>query len=143
VSGAYQLGPQRRVSGTVSVSYGGFYGGDHTQVSYSGRIKGSAQLAVEPRVSIDWVDVPQGRARVVALGARPTYTITPRMFVSALVQYNTAARSLETNARWRWEYQSGSDIYVVYSDGRDTSGRGFPALVNRSLAVKVTRFLRF
>jgi hypothetical protein len=31
----------------------------------------------------------------------------------------------------------------VYSDGRTTSGSGYPDLLNRSLAFKVTRLLRF
>jgi len=32
---------------------------------------------------------------------------------------------------------------VVYSDGRDTRDDGFPGLVNRSFAVKITRLVRF
>ncbi len=47
-----------------------------------------------------------------------------------------------TNLRFKWEYQPGSDLFVVYSDGRDTVDRFRPALQNRSLAVKVTRLLR-
>jgi hypothetical protein len=65
------------------------------------------------------------------------------MYASALVQYNSAGRSLETNARWRWEYRPGSDVFVVYTDGRDTTRPGFPSLLNRGIAVKLTRFVRF
>jgi hypothetical protein len=43
----------------------------------------------------------------------------------------------------RWEYTPGSELYVVYSDGRDTATTGFPGLQNRTLAVKATRLLRF
>ena len=140
---SYALGPQRTVSGTLTFRRGGFYTGDRTQIGYAGRVKLNAQLAVEPRVSVDWVDLPQGHFRVTLLGLRPTYTMTPRMFVSALVQYNSGTRTLETNARWRWEYEPGSDLFVVYSDGRDTTRRGFPELLNRGIAIKLTRFLRF
>ncbi len=45
--------------------------------------------------------------------------------------------------RLRWEYTGGSELFVVYSDGRDTRGPGFPALVNRTLAIKATRLFRF
>lgn len=38
---------------------------------------------------------------------------------------------------------TGSELFVVYSDGRDTRARGVPALVNRTLAVKATRLFRF
>jgi hypothetical protein len=139
----YTIGPQRRVSGAVNLNRGAFYGGHRTQIGFSGRSKFSAQFAIEPRVSMDWVRLPQATFRVTLVGARPTFTITPRMFASALLQYNSSTNSLETNVRWRWEYQPGSDLFIVYTDGRDTSASGFPALLNRGIAVKFTRFLRF
>ena len=41
------------------------------------------------------------------------------------------------------EIEPGSDLFVVYTDGRDTTGRGFSRLVSRGLAIKFTRFFRF
>jgi hypothetical protein len=43
----------------------------------------------------------------------------------------------------RWDYIPGSELFVVYSDGRDTGADRFALLQNRSFAVKVTRLLRF
>jgi hypothetical protein len=140
---SYQLGPQRRVSGTLTVRAGAFYSGDHTSASYSGRVKLTSQLAVEPRISIDKVTLPEGNFTTKLVGARTTYTLSPRMFVSALVQYNSTANTLETNARFRWEYQPGSDLFVVYTDGRDTAGSTRADLVNRGLAVKFTKLFRY
>jgi hypothetical protein len=65
------------------------------------------------------------------------------MFVSGLVQYNSGLNTIESNIRWRWEYQPGSDVYVVYTDARDTFGPRSALLMNRGLAVKATRLLRF
>jgi hypothetical protein len=65
------------------------------------------------------------------------------MFVSSLVQYNSSNNSVSTNARLRWEYSPGSELFVVYNEGRDTQTRGVPDLQNRSLIVKVNRLLRF
>jgi hypothetical protein len=46
--------------------------------------------------------------------------------------------------RWkRREFEPGSELFVVYADGRDTTGCGFSCLVSRGLAVKLTRFFRF
>ena len=50
------------------------------------------------------------------------------MFVSALVQYNSSTNLVSTNARLRWEYQPGSELFVVYNDDRNTLSRGFPGL---------------
>ena len=75
--------------------------------------------------------------------SRITYTITPLMFVSSLVQFNSSNNSVSTNARLRWEYRPGSELFVVYNEGRATQTRGLPDLQNRSLIVKVNRLLRF
>jgi hypothetical protein len=56
---------------------------------------------------------------------------------------NAVAEDLESNIRWRWEYQPGSDLYIVYTDGRDTFGPRTAALMNRGVAIKATRLLRF
>jgi hypothetical protein len=131
------------LSGGLNVSHGGFYTGNRTQAGYTGRVQFTSQFAVEPRFSVDWVDLPEGSFRVTLVGARPTLTITPRMFVSALMQYNSSSGSLETNVRWRWEFEPGSDVFVVYTDGRRDANDRFPDLVNRGFAVKLTRFFRF
>ena len=68
------------------------------------------------------------------------------MFFGGLIQYNSASDSLSTNLRLRWEYQPGSElfvVYVVYNDQRETALRGAPVLENRAFVVKFTRLLRF
>ena len=66
------------------------------------------------------------------------------MFVEAMPQYSTASDSVTTNIRYRWEYQPGSDLFIVYTDGRDTRiGARLPELVSRGFAVKLTRLVRF
>ena len=72
-----------------------------------------------------------------------TYSVTPLMFVSALLQYNSGINAVSTNARFRWEYRPGSELFVVYNEGRDTTRPGTPELLNRALVFKVNRLLRF
>jgi hypothetical protein len=66
------------------------------------------------------------------------------MFVAALVQFNSSNSLLSTNVRFRWEYRPGSEVFLVYNDGRDTLGRDVPSvLMNRSVTFKLTRLFRF
>ncbi len=141
--GSYALGQQRPVFGTITVSRGSFYSGDKTEAGFAGRAKITKQLAVEPRVSFAWVDLQEGSFVTKLVGARVIYTFTPRVFFSSLIQYNSSASSLTSNLRFRWEYQPGSDLFVVYSDGRDTTVHGFPGLLNRTVVVKATKLFRF
>ena len=143
IRASYELGTQRRASGRLSLETGGFFGGDRTEARYEGRIEVTPQLSVEPGVSVNWVDLPQGTFATQLVRARVNYTLSPRMFVSGLVQYNSDSHSMSVNARFRWEYEPGSDLYLVYSDGRDTRLGGFPSLLNRGLVVKFTKLMRF
>jgi hypothetical protein len=65
------------------------------------------------------------------------------MFVSVLTQYNSSNHTVGINGRFRWEYRPGSEVFVVYSDGRDTQLDGFLPVVNRAFVVKINRLLRF
>ena len=141
---SYSMGSQRRVSGTWSLQRGSFFSGDITAVGYRrSRIEITPQFSVEPGISINRINLPEGLFTAKLLTGRLTYTVTPRMFVGALVQYNSSTDSLSTNLRLRWEYQPGSELFVVYNDQRDTELRGTPMLENRAFVVKFTRLFRF
>jgi hypothetical protein len=140
---AYTLGGQRPVSGSVSGGYGAFYDGTRTSAGYSGRLSFSPRLIAEPALTWNWVRLPQGDFTARLVGTRLSVTPTPRLAIGGFVQFNPGARMLSASARLRWEYTPGSELFVVYSDGRDTSRPGFPGLVNRSFVVKATRLLRF
>jgi Domain of unknown function (DUF5916) len=139
----YQFGAQHRASGSLNLERGRFYDGTRTSLGTSrGRVEITPQLSVEPGVTVNWIDIPERTYTSVLVTARVPYTLTPRMVVSALVQYNSDARTLDSSVRFRWEYQPGSDLFVVYTDGRDTTGLGFPALQTRGFVVKFTRLFR-
>ena len=93
-------------------------------------------------MSINWVDIPQARFVAKVLTGRFVYMFNPRTYLSALTQYNSDGGSMAINARFRWEYRPGSDLFVVYSDGRAVLERGFPRLQTRSFTIKLTRFFR-
>ena len=86
----------------------------------SGHIELSPHLALEPTTSVNWVDVPGGAFRTMVVANRTTLTFTPRMFLSSLIQYSSSIHTVSTNTRFRWEYMPGSELFVVYTEGRDT-----------------------
>ena len=140
----YIAGQQRRVSGEVVFETGPFYNGDRTSIAVNtARIQVTPQLSVEPSVSISRVDLVQGSFTAKVVRTRTTYTITPRMFVSGLLQYNSASTSVGSNLRFRWEYQPGSELFVVYTDDYDSDPRANAvALRNRAIVVKFNRLFR-
>lgn len=142
---SYQFGQQRRMSGTVSLQQGSYYNGNITAVGFSGgRVAILKQWSAEPTVSVNRITSPQGDFTSTVVRLRSDYGFTARMFASSLVQWNSADHVLSSNFRFRWEYKLGSELFVVYTDERDSMLRqGYPDLRNRAFVVKFNRFVRF
>jgi hypothetical protein len=139
----YNIGQRRPVSAQLALTHGTFYNGHRTSLQVSrGRVNVSSQLSLEPTYTVNHVTLAQGAFTSHLAGSRITYTMTPLMFASALVQYRSDSRVVSTNARLRWEYRPGSELFVVYNEERDTLGRSFPSLTNRAVIVKVNRLFR-
>ena len=144
---SYAAGRQRRVVGTVSVRAGSYFSGNIRSIAFArGRVEVTPQLSVEPSFSVNWVDLPEGSFRTDLVRGRVTYTFTPRMFFSGLVQYNSSNTTLGANLRLRWEYSPGSELLVVYTEEQDTDPlmpNRFSELRNRGFVVKFNRLFRY
>jgi hypothetical protein len=148
VSVSYNMGTQRRLSGSIGLQLGEYYNGRIKGLTFSqGRFAILKQFSVEPRVSLNRIELPSGTFTTRLFGARSDYGFSPRMFASALLQYSSADRTFSSNVRFRWEYRPGSEFFVVWTDEQDTHpldpARGRIALKNRAFVVKVTRLFRF
>jgi hypothetical protein len=140
----YNFGPQRPLSGNATLEVGQFYNGTRMGISTTrGRVQINPQVTVEPGITLNIVKMPEGDFTSTLFTSRVTYTVTPRMSASALMQYNSGSSSFSSNIRFRWEYKPGSDLFVVLTDNRDTTPSGFPELRNRAFIVKLTRLFRF
>jgi len=62
-------------------------------------------------------NAPLGQLRVTA-------TLSVKVTASALVQYNKADDSVTANFRFRFNPREGTDLYVVYNEGLNTSRTG-------------------
>ena len=135
---------ESRVSGTVSVRHGQFWSGDRTVVDIrQGRLEVTPQLSVEPSASLNWVAFHQGDFTTHLGRVRVNYTVSPRMFFSGLLQYNSSADIVSTNVRLRCEYSPGSELFVVYTEDRDTDVLDrWSELSNRGFVIKINRLLR-
>ncbi len=147
VEATYSAGTQRRLSGTFTARVGEYFSGTIRSMGFSrGRLALTPQLSVEPTLSVNWIDTPQGSFRTDLVVSRVTYTFTPRMFFSGLIQYNSATATISNNLRVRWEYSPGSELFVVYTEEQSTDPlrpNRFSELRNRGFVVKVNRLFRF
>ena len=144
VQASYTMGPNSPLLGRISARRGSYYHGDIKSLGFAqGWITITPQLSLEPSISFNWIALPeQSLGRHVAL-TRVTYSLTPRAFVSGLVQYNSGSNTFSTNVRLRWEWAPGSELFIVYTEDRDTDVLGRRSqLAGRGLVVKVNRLLQ-
>jgi hypothetical protein len=141
---SYRMGPQRRYSGNFSLRRGDYYDGTLTSVGLTGgRVEVTPQISLEPSVSFNFIELPQGRFDQHVAVMRMTYTFTPRAYVSGIVQYNSGSNSASANFRFRWEWAPGSELFLVYTEARDTDVLDrWSVLSNRGLVIKVNRLFR-
>jgi hypothetical protein len=141
---SYTGGQQRRYSGQIVYEFGPFYTGTRQSIALNtARLEVTPQLSVEPGLSANWVELAEGSFTATVFRSRLTFTMTPRMFVSGIVQYNSTSTSVGSNVRFRWEYRPGSELFVVYTDDYNTDALATtPTLRNRALVVKLNRLFR-
>ena len=107
VSTEYSFGQQRMISGRVSATRGTFFGGHRTEAGVrGGRVNLSPHFSLEPSVTLNWVDLPQGSFTNRLIALRSIIMPGPRMVISSLVQYNASSHTLTSSARLRWEYNA-------------------------------------
>jgi hypothetical protein len=56
-------------------------------------------------------------------GLRSTFMFTTKLTFVTYIQYNTFSHRIITNARFRYNPREGSDFYIVYNEGIDSSVR--------------------
>jgi len=147
VEGTYSLGAQHLLTGIFSFRVGEYFNGKIRSVGFRrARLALTQRLSVEPTLSVNWIDTPQGSFRADLFVSRVTYTFTPRMFFSGLTQYNSGTETISNNLRLRWEYSPGSELFVVYTEDREADPlrpTRISDIRNRGLIVKVNRLFRF
>ena len=68
------------------------------------------------------------------------YSVNTRLFLNALVQYNTDTHQWSSNVRFNLIHRPLSDFFFVYNERRlDTTGD----LVDRSVIAKLTWLMAF
>ena len=133
--------PARRIYERASFSPQTFYTGHRKDTNLTLGVRASSRAGAELAYTRNDVDLPWGNFVVNLAIMTLDFTISPRMTVRSLSQYNSYAKQFTTSARFNYVYRPGSDIYVTYDELQvDAAGR--PTTVrNRQLAVKSTFLL--
>jgi hypothetical protein len=142
-SAGFNSNQARRVYGSVSGEAGGYYNGDRQSLRAAVNFQLGRTLLFEPNYTKNWITLP-GRATYVTntVNFRVSQSFSPDLFVKAFIQYNDERRTASFNVLFWYIYKPGSDLYIVYNEGRETEVPDrWSRPRNRSLAVKMTYWL--
>lgn len=107
--------------GEFNASAGSFYGGRLLGVALNPVWNASKYLELGGGYEVNRLAFPDRDIAATAhLGRMKVQTaLNPRVSMTAFAQYNSVTRSTAVNARFRYHFREGTDLWVVYNEGLD------------------------
>lgn len=132
---------QRRLSGNLNFTDGGFWSGDNFRYSVGLTFRPNPGFSISTDIERNDVDLPQGNFEVDLTRLEAAWDISPWVSVMGNIQYDTQSEVVGLFARARWIIEPGADFYIVYTNnwrnlGASVFDRDFLTL-SRGGSVKV------
>ena len=129
----------RLFSGNFFLRTGEFFDGHKHSLTAGLLFQPGYQFGANLSWTHDNVDLPSGDFETDLVRARLNYSFSTRMFLNALLQYNSTLEEISSNIRFNFIYRPLNDLFVVYNERRATTGE----VRERALIVKLTYLLDF
>lgn len=126
-----------RVSGQLQTNVGGFWGGTRRRVKSSLRLRLNTHLAARFAYEREQITLPNGRFVAEVGSVRLDWSLSTKMFLNALVQYDNGQDAWLSNVRFNVVHRPLSNIYIVWNEGRAVDGS------RRALILKYSQSLAF
>jgi hypothetical protein len=119
---------------------GDFYDGYRRNYTIGGTFRLNQHLNLSLSDQFNDIDLATGSYTTHLITGRVNIYFTTRMFVNALMQYNTDTNQWSSNVRLDIIHRPLSDIYLVYNERHDSRSG---ALISRAVIAKMTYLLAF
>jgi len=133
---SYSSNGSRTWVGRASLTDGTYYSGSRISMSGGGLWRPNPHWTLDVGAQRDVIEIGPTRAVAELLQGRLNYDHSTNLFFSAFVQYNDTAQELVSNLRLNWVHAPLSDVFVVYTERRSTTGA---AVLERRLTLKATK----
>jgi hypothetical protein len=128
------------VSFNTRYSIGEFYDGYRRGYTLGTTVRANEHFNVSGNVQFNDIELPQGAFTTTLITGRVNYFLNTKVFLNALLQYNTDARQWSSNVRFNVIHRPLSDVFLVYNERRDSrTGE----MIDRALVAKMTYMLAF
>ncbi|MDH3734902.1 MAG: carbohydrate binding family 9 domain-containing protein [Gemmatimonadota bacterium] len=136
--------------GMVGLSAGTFYDGTRRSISIDPAWNVSRYLELSGGYGVNWLDFSErDQQETTHLGRlRGQLALNVHLSLNAFLQYNSLSKQTSLNARFRYHFREGTDLWIVYNEGYNHSRDGgvdprLPLSAGRSVMVKYTHTFTF
>jgi hypothetical protein len=128
------------LSFNLRYSNGDFYDGYRRGYTVGTTARVNEHFNVTTNIAFNDIELPGGAFTTTLVTGRVNYYYNTKVFLNALLQYNTDARQWSSNVRFNVIHRPLSDIFLVYNERRDTRSGN---LIDRALIGKMTYLIAF
>jgi hypothetical protein len=121
-------------------SIGEFYDGYRRGYTVGTTVRANEHFNVSGTVQLNDIELPQGAFTTTLVTGRVNYFFNTKVFLNALLQYNSDARQWSSNVRFNVIHRPLSDIFLVYNERRESRTGD---LLDRAVVAKVTYLIAF
>jgi len=106
----------------LTISAGQYYDGINFSPALEPAMNIGASLELAGTYKFDYVRFDERNQQLSnhIFGIRGLYMISTKLSLSAFIQYNTAIDKVISNLRFRYNPKEGTDLYIVFNEGRNT-----------------------
>ena len=108
---------KRRLSGSVNLTYGGYWSGKAEGVTTNLTYKLPPRFTISASTNQTFARLPEGRFIARIFTGSAGYSASPSLSFSNLVQYDNRSRNMGWQSRVRWTLRPGNDIFFAFNQG--------------------------
>jgi hypothetical protein len=138
--GFWNTSSAKMVSVNSRYAIGPFYDGYRRAYTIGPSVRLNQHFNASLNIQVNDIDLPTGSFVSKLLTTRVNYNFNTKMFVNALVQYNSDSRQWASNLRFNLIHRPLSDFFLVYNEGRDERTGD---LLSRAVIAKLTYLVAF
>ncbi len=136
----YSSDSSKPISGTVRYTNGTFFDGEQRSLSTEATFRPNYKFSIALNYTYSDVDLRAGSFSTDLAILRTSYSLNTRMFLNALIQYNSENGEVSSNVRFNFIHRPLSDLFLVYNEQRGVTGGREQ---NRGIFFKYTHMLEF
>ena len=108
-------------------------------LTVGGKLQPSTRFNIRGDYVRNNIELQDGSVATYEVGLQMKFSLSPKMFLNALIRYNSGKIQVDSHIRFHLIHRSSSDLFFVYNEQQDIEQER----TDRVLALKYTHLFDF